>query len=142
MVSQYLEIGNNDWRIVVFYDVWPHDLSYIGKNLEKAGDTPESIEETLDLLTRLNKGYTFTNYREKMSVIVLGHATSPEQMFDSYDHELKHVVEHISNYYDVDPKSERAAYLQGEIARQMFPALAMVVCPKCNRGYRSNIRVM
>lgn len=39
---------------------------------------------------------------------------------------------HISEFFGVNPKSEESAYLQGEIARQMFPAAAMVVCPKCN----------
>jgi hypothetical protein len=47
-------------------------------------------------------------------------------------HELKHCVEHISDYYGVNPKSETAAYLQGEIARNLFPAVAMAVCPKCH----------
>lgn len=34
--------------------------------------------------------------------------------------------------YGVDPKSETAAYLQGEIAKKMFPAVAIAVCPKCH----------
>ena len=58
--------------------------------------------------------------------------TSAEEMFDTITHELKHVVEHISGYYGVDPKSETAAYLQGEIARNLFPAVAMAVCPTCH----------
>jgi hypothetical protein len=53
-------------------------------------------------------------------------------MYDTIQHELKHVVEHISEHYNVDSRSERAAYLQGEIARQMFPAAAMCVCPHCH----------
>lgn len=53
------------------------------------------------------------------------------EMFDSIVHELKHLVEHISNYYGLDPKEELAAYLQGEVGRQMFPAAALVMCPHC-----------
>lgn len=48
------------------------------------------------------------------------------------DNGMKHAVEHISSYYGVDPKSETAAYLQGEIARNLFPAVAMAVCPRCH----------
>ena len=49
-----------------------------------------------------------------------------------YSYETKHAVEHISSYYDVDPKSEQAAYLQGEISKKLFPAVAIAVCPKCH----------
>lgn len=59
-------------------------------------------------------------------------AVSPEELYDTITHETKHVVEHISSFYDVDPKSEEAAYLQGEISKKMFPAVAMAVCPKCH----------
>ena len=38
----------------------------------------------------------------------------------------------ISGYYGIDPKSEDAAYLQGEIAKKLFPAVAIAVCPKCH----------
>ena len=55
------------------------------------------------------------------------------EMFDTIMHELKHCVEHISDYHGVSPKSEEAAYLQGEIARNLFPAVAMAVCPKCHK---------
>ena len=37
----------------------------------------------------------------------------------------------IGGFYGVDPKSEEAAYLQGEMSRKMFPAVALAVCPKC-----------
>ena len=55
-------------------------------------------------------------------------------MYDSVAHEKKHAVEHISNYYGVDPKSEQAAYLQGELSKQLFPAIALAVCPKCSHS--------
>ena len=59
-------------------------------------------------------------------------AESPEEMYDTIDHELKHCVEHISTYYGIDPKSEEAAYLQGEISKNLFPAVSAAVCPICN----------
>lgn len=142
MIAQYFEIGEREWSVVVYYDVWPHNLSNLEEDLYNAGSSEISIEDALNELSKLNTGYTFTNYDKRMSVVVISHATSAEQLFDTYDHELKHLVEHISNYFGVNPKSEEAAYLQGEIARKMFPALAMVVCPNCNGNYRRNIRVV
>lgn len=36
----------------------------------------------------------------------------------------------MSEYYGVNPKSEEAAYLAGEIGRLLFPAAAYVLCPE------------
>lgn len=47
-------------------------------------------------------------------------------------HEKRHVLAHIEYYYDVDPNSEEAAYLAGELGRLLFPAIAMSVCPNKN----------
>ena len=58
--------------------------------------------------------------------------TSVDELYDTIDHEKKHVIEHISTYFDVDPKSEDAAYLAGELGKQLFPAIAMAVCPRCH----------
>ena len=79
-----------------------------------------------------NTGYTLTKFGEHFSVVMISHATSYEELYDSVQHELKHVVEHISSYYGVDPKSERSAYLQGEIAKNMYKAVSLIMCPNCN----------
>lgn len=142
MVTQYFDIGNRDWHVVVYYDVWPHDLHKIEEGLYRAGNSIGNTEDAIAELSILDTGYTFTNFGEHMTVIVISHATSPEQMFDTIIHEIKHLVEHVSSYYGLDPKEELSAYLQGEVGRQMFPAVVMVACPKCNREYRSNTRIV
>lgn len=84
------------------------------------------------MLSRKNNGYTFTDLEGQYSLIFASETTSDEEMFDTITHELKHVTEHISGYFGVDPKSEEAAYLQGEISKKMFPAVALAVCPVCH----------
>lgn len=79
-----------------------------------------------------NKGYTFTNFGDHLTVSFVSKTTSPEQMYDSIQHETKHITDHICEYYGIEPTGEESAYLQGEIAKQMFPAAALVVCPKCH----------
>ena len=63
----------------------------------------------------------------------IGKATKAEQLFDTMVHELKHLTEHISDYYGLDSTGETPAYLQGEVGRIMFPAVALLTCPKCNK---------
>ena len=84
------------------------------------------------VLSRKNNGFTFTDLEGQYTLMFASETTSAEEMFDTITHELKHTTEHISGYFGVDPKSEEAAYLQGEIAKKMFPVVAIAVCPKCH----------
>lgn len=80
------------------------------------------------VLSQKDKGYTYTNYDRHITIMAVGKASSPEQLFDSIEHEVKHVTEHIGEYYGVNPKSEESAYLQGEIGRLLFTATSLVLC--------------
>ena len=115
------------------YDVHSQeDLKEAEKILASSGCKRKTIDEALDILSGVNTGFTFTNYAEGLTVVMISRASSPEQMYDTIQHELKHVTEHISEYYDVESREEAAAYLQGEIARKMYVAASMLVCPRCN----------
>lgn len=71
---------------------------------------------------------------DHLSLAFISKATSAEEMYDTIQHELKHLTEHIGEYYGLDPKGEKSAYLQGELGRQMFPAAAIVICPNCRHS--------
>lgn len=131
MIKQGFHIGNRDWWVMVYYDVEPHNLTEIEGVLLASGCTREQAEDAIGNLQHPNTGFTLTDYQGKNSVIIISHATSSEQMFDTIVHEIKHLTEHISNYYDLDPKEELAAYLQGEVGRNMWCAAALILCPHC-----------
>lgn len=133
MIRQGFHIGNRNWWVMVYYDVKPENLTEIEGVLLASRLTKQQTAEALDNLQHPNTGYTLTDYNGKNSVMIISHTTSAEQMFDSIVHELKHLTEHISNYFNLDPKEELTAYLQGEVGRQMFPAAAMVMCPHCHQ---------
>lgn len=131
MIEQGFHIGSRDWWVMVYYDArTSEDVRKVEGALMASGCPSESIAETIDNLKGWNRGYTFTNLKTKTSIMVIGKATSPEQMFDSIVHEMKHLAEHIGEYYNVDPKGELSAYLQGEVGRKMWPAAAMVLCSR------------
>lgn len=133
MIAQGFSIGDRDWYVMVSYDIRTEkDLHEVRKTLLASGCPRYKADEAVWVLSMWNKGYTFTNFNDHLTVAFISKATSAEQMYDTTQHEMKHIVEHIGDYYGVDPKSEESAYLQGEIARQMFPAAALVVCPNCN----------
>ena len=101
MIKQGFNIGDRDWYVMAYYDI------------QTIGDLRE-VEEALTL-----------------TLIFISRATSPEQMYDTIQHELKHATEHIGEFFGVEPQSEESAYLQGELARKMFAAASIAVCPVC-----------
>ena len=109
------------------------DLREVYESLLSVGCSDYEAREVCHTLSHPNTGYTLTDYDGKYSLIFISKATDASQMYDSIDHEKKHVVEHISSYYGVNPKSEEAAYLSGELGRLLFPAVSYVICPQSDR---------
>ena len=107
MIEQGFHIGNRDWWVMVYYDArTPDDFRKIEGTLMASGCSDRSIAEAISNLKGWNRGYTFTNFNTRTSIMVVGKATSPEQMFDSIVHEMKHLAEHIGEYYGVDSRGE------------------------------------
>jgi len=133
MIEQGFHIGNRDWWVMVYYDVrTPSDLQKVVGALTASGCPDNKVKEAVANLEGWNRGYTFTKFKQHASILAIGKADSAEQMFDSIVHEMKHLAEHIGEYYGLDPREELSAYLQGEVGRKMWPAAAMVLCPKCH----------
>jgi len=133
MIEQGFSIGNRDWWVMVYYDVrTPEDLRKVEGALMASGYSHEKIELAVENIGGWNGGYTLTNFANRTSIMIIGKTTSAAEMFDSIVHEMKHLAEHIGEYYGIDSREELSAYLQGEVGRKMWPAAAMVLCPKCN----------
>ena len=131
MVKQGFHIGDRDWWVMAYYDIQKRNLEEVCEALLAGGCPKENAEAACRNLAGWNAGYTYTNYDEHLSIMLMGRTVSAEQMFDSIVHELKHLVEHVSSYYGLDPKEELSAYLQGEVGRKIFPAASLVICPIC-----------
>lgn len=100
---------------------------YIVMHKSEAG---AKAQAALSILSQPDKGMTLTSFTDRMSILFIGRSSTPAQWFDTLIHEIKHLVEHISEYYEVNPKGEPAAYLQGEIGRQLFPIIIQRFCRK------------
>ena len=136
MIRQGFHIGRRDWWVMAFYGVGERNLSEVYETLLAAGCEDWRAQRACMELSRKNAGYTYTRFNDHLTLLFVSQTTSAEQLFDSVVHELKHLTEHIGEYYGLNPKGETSAYLQGEIARLMFPAVALAVCPKCNEQKR------
>lgn len=133
MIRQGFHIGERDWWIMAYYDISTDgNFHEVEEALIAAGQKPAYAQRVVNELMWENAGYTYTKFGEHLTIICVSHATSYDELYDTVQHELKHAVEHLSSYYGVDPKSEKAAYLQGEIAKNMYKAVALLICPQCH----------
>lgn len=145
MVQTGFYLGNRDWWVMASLGIdGTEDLREVYESLLSVGCPDYKAREVCMTLSQPNKGYTLTDYNGKYSLMFVSRATDASQMYDSIDHEKKHIVEHVSNYYGVDPKSEEAAYLAGELGRLIFPAATYMICPKCHHydNRRASYRIL
>lgn len=133
MVQFGFYLGERDWWVMGFLGVdTDRDLSKTYGTLLASGCTERKAQEACEVLSHPDTGYTYTDFGTHTSLMFVSKTTSAEQMFDSILHEVKHLTEHISEYYGLNPKEEMSAYLQGELGRKLFPSAAIVLCPHCN----------
>lgn len=118
MKKHYIDIVKK-WAFVLAYDINEEDLEEVGDWLEALGAKRKEISRACRVLLGVNKGFTYSNTDLRMSVVCISHASSREQWWDTLGHELRHLVNTICDYYDVDYDSEDASYLQGYVMRNV-----------------------
>lgn len=131
MERQTIYLRNYDWNARIFYDTRKEDVKDILSAFHYYTHcTRNQLREIKHFLISDNpdNGLTFSNQEERQSIVIIGHATSLQQFLNTWQHEIFHLVCHITEEYHIDPLSEDAAYLAGDIAQQMHPILSHYIC--------------
>lgn len=120
MKTEYIEIPQDNWGIVIIYDYDDTDWYDLAAVMESFKLQPHKIEEALDVLSKPNTGMTISRFDIRMSVMFISNATSEKEWYNTAFHECKHVADAILDYYGVRYDSEEAAYLTGFMAEQII----------------------
>lgn len=127
MIRQYIELGNREWGVIVYYNVGEEDLVEIIDALEQLDCTEADTHAAIVTLRKKNTGFTYTNTDYKMSMVCIGQATNVGQFVDTTVHEAKHVQSHVCSYYGIHEDSEDAAYLIGHLVHKMYKMLEKIL---------------
>ena len=127
MIRQYIQLGNRDWGVLVYYNVGEEDIIEVIDSLEGLDCTKEDVHAAVKTLQKKNTGFTYTNTDYKMTMVCIGQATNVAQFVDTTIHEAKHVQSHVCQYYGIDESSETAAYLIGHLVRKMYKMLEKIL---------------
>ena len=135
MIRQDIYLSEYGWNITVYYAVDTYYTKEILNELEKYNPTLKEYEEVMDMMDNFeyNTGFTFSNYPQRKSIVVIGLTTSPSEFQNTFDHEKGHLATHIAQYYNVDPYSEKYQYLAGEIGKKLFPVAKKFLCEHCKK---------
>lgn len=123
MIAGNFRLKNYDgWRIAYYIMTEPYDAVEILERLYRSGCSRKFLRRAEKLLSsgKLNIGLTYSNPKERRSVIVISRTTTIWEFFNSYAHEVDHLEKHISKTLGFSPYSEDASYLVGEIIKNMF----------------------
>lgn len=118
-IRQHLDLNEYDWCITIYYTV---DSSQRREIIEKLREL-ECDEDTLKAITsNLKKsgedtGFTYSNYEKQCSIIVIHKASSVGEFINTFEHEKNHLEMHICEALDINPYSEEAAHMSGDLAQ-------------------------
>lgn len=109
-----------DWNIEIYVILKNCHIDNIIQSLE--GTSKSKIQKAfLNITTRINSG--FINTIDKKSIIVINKPENLEEFVNIYNHEKNHLEMHICEEFNIDPYSEEAAELSGNLAKQLFSSL-------------------
>lgn len=119
---QQFKIQKYNWDVVIYYTVTEEQKTSIItelKELQPDGKTFEKLERNL-LNAELDTGFIYSGFYKQYSIIVIHKASSIGEFINTFVHEKNHLEMHICEALDINPYSEEAAVLSGEIAMQIF----------------------
>lgn len=122
MIQQKVNIFVTDWQVEIYYDVRPANADYILDRLWSLGCEQRHLHKAERLLRSgvANEGLTYSNKHERRTLIVIGRTTSIGEFISTTVHEVDHMVDHISQYYNIPYDSEENSYLIGDIAKTIY----------------------
>lgn len=138
ILAQEFTLAKWDWRVRVFYVVDLIPIDFIIEELYGIGCSEKDVDNAIEVLDngKDNRGITFSNDKERESIIVIGETSCPAQFSNSFDHEKLHLTMHIARVDNIDPFGEELAYLAGEIGFQTFPIAKRFLCEHCREDLK------
>ena len=109
-----------DWEIEVYVILKDCYINKIIDSLKECSQS-EIQQAFINLTTRIDSGFIRTFNRR--SIIVINKPTTLDEFVNIFNHEKNHLEMHICEEFNIDPNSEEAAVLSGNLAKCLFKSL-------------------
>lgn len=116
---QHLKMNKYDWNITIYYKVDSIQKEEILHKLKEYNCTKDILDSIKNNLSNAyeDTGFTYSNYEKQCSVLVIHKASSIGGFINTFEHEKNHLEMHICEALDINPYSEEAAHMSGDLAQ-------------------------
>lgn len=121
-MRQSFKLGDYDWSVIIYYTVDEAHKKEILEMLEGVGcddKTLTTIKRNLEKSSP-DTGFAYSSYNKRCSILVIHKATSVGEFINTFEHEKNHLEMHICEALDINPYSEEAAHMSGDLAQTIF----------------------
>jgi len=118
MIHYEVHFDKYRWSVEVFIILSQPNIEDIMSAVEHAGGSQKVLKQAYaNLMEDYNSGFTYTSSKYRKSIMVVNRSSSMEEFINTYNHEKNHVEMHMCEELGIDPYSEEAAYLSGNMAQ-------------------------
>ena len=118
-MRQNFKLEKYSWSIIIYYTVTEEEKKEVLDMLEGLGCSDTVFESIKTKLTNasLDTGFAYSSYEKHCSIIVIHKASSIGEFINTLGHEKNHLEIHICEAMDINPYSEEAAHMSGDLAQ-------------------------
>ena len=133
MIRTTLYISKYDWVVHCYFAVDCYYATEIVAMMAKLGASRNICARAYASMSdgKMNGGITYSNYEKRESVMVTELTSSAREFFDSFVHETGHLATHIAMADNISLEGEEVRYIQGDVARALFPSCEKLLCDCC-----------
>ncbi len=118
------------WRVRAYFAVSKYNTQEIIRDLLSI-ECPKNILTSVENNLRnykIDTGFTYSNRMRRQTVMVVGLTSHPSEFLNSYEHELRHLVDDVASTVHIPLAGEGVAYLTGNINRLLWEDIHDFVC--------------
>lgn len=143
MILQDIYLKRIDWHVRVYHAVDAFWADEITDDLITIGCKGENLKKAKkNLWSGLpDNGITFTNPEIRRTLMVIGFTSNGAEYWNTINHELQHMLDHIGSALGLSQHGETIAYVSGEFMREVYNSDAKaLLCDSCREhiGAKSN----
>jgi hypothetical protein len=130
MKRQRIKLRDYGWLVYVYYNVTSYDIAEVYDALIGIGCDGFDLEDAWENLNSKepNRGLTYSNFRNRESVIVISPTTSAEQFAKTWRHELGHLATHIASAFKLNLEGEEIQYIGDKIVGETWSIAKDMLC--------------
>lgn len=135
MIRQQIHLDNYDIVVYAYYAVSQYYADEILDKMYDIGCRGDKLRMAEDNLYsgKLDTGLTYYSPRHREAVMVIALTSSAAEFYNSLMHELSHLTAYIAKWDKMSFTGEDIAYLEGDIARDIFPKVQPLLCDCCRK---------